>query len=340
MLAPCFPSYGLPPRLYETSFLHSILFLMRFFLYTLGLLTCAPIVSIAQQAPIGLSGTVQTDAGEPLPGATVFIKGTFVGSTTNSEGMFRLLVPAHMLPAPLVVSFIGYESATDTLRSENEPLAIVLQPSPALINEVVVSASRVEENILRAPVTVDKLNSVQLARLTTPDLVTSLARQKGVDVTTSGMFMASLSTRGFGGATSERLVQLVDYMDTQSPSLNINAGNALGLPEVDLASVEVLHGPSSALYGANAFNGVVLSNSKSPYEYEGLSVRLRSGNRDYLDGQLRYALRLGEKFAFKVVGSYARALDWVADNYAALGAAYAPGNNAEDSGLGYDAVNR
>ncbi|WP_139926381.1 carboxypeptidase-like regulatory domain-containing protein [Hymenobacter sp. DG01] len=310
-------------------------------LCTLGLVLSAPIASYAQQAaPVEYYGTVQTDAGEPLPGATVFVKGTYIGSTTNSAGTFRLMVPANLIPAPLSVSFVGYLTSTDTLTNTVRPLSIILQPSAAQINEVVVSASRVEENILRAPVTVDKVNTLQLSRLTQPDLITSLARQKGVDVTTSGMFMASLSTRGFGGATSERLVQLVDLMDTQSPSLNINAGNALGLPELDIASVEVLHGPSSALYGANAFNGVVLTNSKSPFEYEGLSVRLRGGNRDYLDGQLRYAQRIGRKFAFKVSGSYASANDWIANNYDALGESYAAGNNPAGSGLGYDAVNR
>lgn len=301
----------------------------------------APIASFAQQAaPVEYYGTVQTDAGEPLPGATVFIKGTYIGSTTNSAGTFRLMVPANLIPAPLSISFVGYLTSTDTLTRSVRPLSVIMQPSAALINEVVVSASRVEENILRAPVTVDKVNTLGIARMSQPDLITGLARQKGVDVTTSGMFMASLSTRGFSGATSERLVQLVDYMDTQSPSLNINAGNALGLPEVDIASVEILHGPSSALYGANAFNGVVLTNSKSPYEYEGLTVRLRGGNRDYLDGQLRYAKRLGRKFAFKVSGSYASANDWIASNYDALGESYAAGNNRAGSGLGYDAVNR
>ena len=292
------------------------------------------------QTQAELIGTVQTDTGEPLPGATVFVQGTYIGGTTNGQGMFRLLVPAHSLPATVNVSFVGYETHKAVIENAGDKLSVVLLPSPAQINEVVVSASRVEENILRAGVTVDKLNTLQLDRLTQPDLIPGLARMKGVDVTQSGMFMSSLSTRGFNGATSERLVQLIDYMDTQSPSLNINAGNALGLPEIDIASVEVLHGPSSALYGANAFNGVVLTNSKDPYQYEGLSVRLRGGNRDYVDGQLRYAVRFGRKAAFKVSGSYTRALDWMAENYDALSAAYVPNNNPAGSGLGYDAVNR
>lgn len=297
-------------------------------------------VGTAQAQTTEVSGTVQTDAGEALPGATVFIKGTYIGSTTNSEGMFRLDIPNSALPAALSVSYLGFETSRDTIRQAGRPLTIVLQPSTSLINEVVVSASRVEENILRAGVTVDKINAIQLNRFAQPDLLTNLGRQKGVDVTTSGMFLASLSTRGFNGANSERLVQLVDYMDTQSPSLNINAGNSLSLPEVDIESVEILHGPSSALYGANAFNGVVLTNSKDPFQYQGLDVRLRGGNRNYVDGQLRYAQKIGTRLAFKISGSYARALDWTASNYAAQSLLDVPNNNPAGSGLGYDAVNR
>ena len=288
-----------------------------------------------------LMGQVQTDAGEPLPGATVLIKGTFLASPTNGEGRFFLTLPENQRwPLVLSTSYVGYETQLDTLSSGADALRIVLSPAPSLVNEVVVSASRMEERGLQAPVTVDKVSAAAISRLTQPDLITGLARQKGVDVTTSGMFMASLSIRGFGGATSERLVQLVDYMDTQSPSLNINAGNSLGLPEVDIANVEILHGPSSALYGANAFNGVVLTTSKDPFLYEGLSVRLRGGNRDYTDGQLRYALKLGQRFAFKVSDSYSRALDWLASSNDAFDSRYVSNNNVAGSPLGYDAVNR
>ena len=288
-----------------------------------------------------LSGAVLTDTGEALPGATVLIKGTYVAAPTNGDGKFIINVPASLsFPFVIATSYVGYETQYDTLTSTSPPLRIVLAPSFTLVNEVVVSASRREERALEAPVTVDKLNTAAVARLTQADLIQGLARQKGVDVTTSGMFMASMSTRGFGGATSERLVQLVDYMDTQSPSLNINAGNALGLPEVDIANVEVLHGPSSALYGANAFNGVVLTTSKDPFLYEGLNVRLRGGSRDYLDGQARYAVKISRRLAFKVSGSYARAKEWIADNDDAFDRRYVGNNNDRGSVLGYDAINR
>jgi iron complex outermembrane receptor protein len=299
-------------------------------------------LALTAQAQSGsLRGIVQTAAGEALPGATVFIKGTYQGTTSNRAGHFTLpLSRQTSLPLVLSVQFVGFETHADTIRAYDQPLTITLSPSATSLTEVVVAASRVEERALQAPVTVEKLNSQQVARLTAPDLITNLSRLKGIDVTTSGLFMTSISTRGFNGTTSERVLQLVDYMDTQSPSLNLNAGNALGLPEVDIASVEVLYGPSSALYGANAFNGVVLTNSKDPFKYEGLSVRLRGGSRDYVDGQLRYAQRVGQRWAFKIAGSFARAQDWIADNETALSSAYVPNNNLTGSNLGYDAVNR
>ena len=81
-----------------------------------------------------------------------------------------------------------------------------------------------------------------------------------------------------------------------------------------MASVEIVHGPASALYGANAFNGVLLTNSKDPFKDPGLTVRLRGGNRNLLDGQLRYAVKMGERVAFKIAGGATVADDFIADN--------------------------
>jgi iron complex outermembrane receptor protein len=93
----------------------------------------------------------------------------------------------------------------------------------------------------------EKINQQDIKQLTPPDLLHSLTQFKGIDVNVSSMLNNSISTRGFNSASSERLIQLVDYMDIQSPSLNAGSGNSLGLPDIDVASVEVLYGPSSAL---------------------------------------------------------------------------------------------
>ncbi|QIX61401.1 TonB-dependent receptor [Hymenobacter sp. BT18] len=305
------------------------------FLLLLGVAQTA----LAQQDAI-VSGLVQTEVGEPLPGATVFLKGTFVGTSTDRDGRFELRADFGGGPVVLSVSFIGYETKEVSLTSPDANLAVGLTPTVAFTNEVVVAASRVEEGILQAPVTIEKLNSQQIERIPTADIQAGLNHYKGIDVNSASLLMTSVSTRGFNSAKSERIIQLTDYFDTQSPSLNVNAGNLTGVPELDIESIEIIHGPASALYGANAFNGVLLLNTKDPFASEGLSVRLRGGQRSYLDGQLRFAKKLGEKFAFKVVGSYLTADDWLASNFSASSSKIERRNNPEGSGLGYDAVNR
>ena len=286
-----------------------------------------------------ISGTVQTEAGTPLPGATVIIKGTYTGNSTNEEGQFQLKADFSKGPIVLTFSFIGYETQELLLSAPDNAIGITLRPS-AVLDQVVVAASRVEESIGQVPVTVEKLSQRQVEQITTPDLVAGLGRFKGIDVSSSSMLATSFSTRGFNSSRSERVIQLADYMDTQLPSLSSNFGNLLGTPVLDVASVEIVHGPASALYGANAFNGVLLTNSKDPFKDPGLSVRLRGGNRNLLDGQLRYAQKIGERVAFKISGGATVADDFIADNQDATSALIEPANNAAGSALGYDAVSR
>ena len=283
-----------------------------------------------------ITGVVLTNAGEPLPGATIFIKGSFAGTSTNEVGLFRLNVNADKGPVELVISYIGYESQTVQLKPTDNELTINLIPSLVMLNATVVAASRVEESIARAPVTIDKVSAQQIMRFSTPEVLGGLGTLPGIDVNSASMLFTSVSTRGFNTARSERVIQMVDYMDTALPSLNLSPGNLVGIPELDMESIEIIHGPASALYGSNALSGVVLFNSKDPFVYEGLSVRLRGGERNLLDGQLRYAKKLGNKFAFKLNGSVFKANDWVADDYETARNSVNPAG----SPLGYDAVNR
>ncbi|UYZ62381.1 TonB-dependent receptor [Hymenobacter weizhouensis] len=293
-----------------------------------------PLKTLEGQA---VSGTVLTDIGDPLPGATIFVKGTFVGTSTNSEGHFKLDLDFAQGPVTLVVSFIGYENVELPVSEPNQALSISLTPSIIQLNETVVSASRVEESIMRAPITIEKISSRQIEQISTPEVLAGLGQFKGVDVNSASMLFTSISTRGFNTAKSERVVQLYDYTDAQLPSLSLSPGNLLGIPELDMESIEVVHGPASALYGSNALNGVVLFNSKDPFVYEGLTARVRGGQRNFLDAQVRYAHKLGQKWAFKVNGSYIRALDWLAENYEASATSRAI--NPEGSPLGTSAVN-
>ncbi|WP_165370519.1 TonB-dependent receptor [Hymenobacter persicinus] len=309
------------------------------FLVLLLCTLCSSATAWAQNT-ISITGVVQTEAGEPLPGATIFIKGTFIGSSTDRDGKFTLKADFTEPPVIISVSFVGYETRELGISKAQQEVRVVLPVSSTLTNTVVVSASRVAESISQVPVTVEKVNTRQVESLTTPDLLAGLARFKAVDVNSSSLLTSSISTRGFNSSRAERVIQMADYMDTQLPSLSSNFGNLLGIPDLDVESIEIVHGPASALYGANAFNGVVLFNSKDPFVTEGLSIRLRGGNRSLLDGQLRYAKKLTDRLAIKLTGGALTAKDWIADNQDPTSLTIEPNNHAAGSPLGYDAVNR
>ena len=119
-------------------------------------------------------------------------------------------------------------------------------------------------------------------------------------------------------------------------SLSSNFDNLFGTSVLDVASIEIVHGPALAFYGANAFNSVIINNSKDPFHDLGLTVRLWGGNRDLLDGQLRYATTIGDWITFKISGDAIVANDFLADNQSATSTLIEPSNNA----AGYGAVSR
>ena len=285
-----------------------------------------------------VKGKVTATDNSSIPGVSIMVQGKFVGTSTNNDGVFALNVNFDKVPVVLEISYLGYETQKISLNGPNSDLKITLKEAVINFDEVVVSASRVEERILEAPVTVTKISAKQLLAGGGPEMFSNLARYQGIDVNSSSMLLTTISTRGFNSPKSERMIQLADYVDTQVPSLNLNAGNMLGVAELDISSVEIIHGPASALYGANAFNGVLLTNSKDPFFTEGLSVKLRGGNRDLFDGQVRYAAKISDKMAFKVNGSYFTANDWLANDQTAKRITSAK-NYGPGSAFGYDALN-
>ena len=155
-----------------------------------------------------------------------------------------------------------------------------------------------------------------------------------MDITTNSINFQVVNTRGFGNTGNTRFVQLVDGMDTQAPGLNFPVGNLNGPSELDIESLELISGASSALYGPNAVNGILLINSKNAFEYQGLSAYAKSGVNHIggprsqpaplFDASLRYAKAFNNKFAFKVNGSYSQAIDWYGDSDADRNAAQNP----------------
>lgn len=275
-------------------------------------------------AQTNVSGTVTDFAtGQPIAGVNIIVKGKVIGTVTDADGNFALQIKDQP-PLTLVVSFVGYKSAEVAVTGDNTSgLKVTLEEQTMLADEVVISASRVEESILESPVSIEKMDILEVQNTPADNYYKAIANLKGVDVATSSINFQIINTRGFGSTGNTRFVQLTDGMDTQAPALNFPIGNLNGPSELDVESVELIPGASSALYGPNAFNGILLVNSKNPFEYQGLSAFAKAGvnhvgsDADYeggpspvWEGSIRYAKAFNNKIAFKVNASYMQAHDW------------------------------
>lgn len=277
----------------------------------------------AQSGRIQLSGKIKDkNTGEPLPGVTIAIKGTADGTQTDGDGKF-VLKAANTFPLTLVVTYVGYEKQEYVVENEKSNVNFEIKPQSVLVNEIVVSASRVEENILKSPVAIDKLDIIALRETPAPSFYDALENVKGVQLTTSSLTFKVPNTRGFNSPNNFRFMQLVDGVDIQAPTLGASIGNTIGPSELDIRSVEIIPGSSSALYGINSINGLANLQTKNPFLNKGVSVYQRTGV-NHVDGKdhalsflsetaVRVAGTVGanNKFAYRFNASHFQGVDWV-----------------------------
>ncbi|MBB6111594.1 iron complex outermembrane recepter protein [Mucilaginibacter lappiensis] len=235
----------------------------------------------------------------------------------------------------------------DTTSIKNDTTQIKKQQ----LNEVVVSASRISESILRSPVSIEKITAADFRRSAAPSFFDALENVKGVQLITPSLGFRIINTRGFANTTNVRFTQLVDGVDNQAPHIGAPIGNALGPSDLDIESVEIIPGTASALYGLNAINGLANFITKDPFTTQGVSIQQKTGVNHVGDKEtsahlfsetsFRIAKALSKKFAFKLNGTYTTGYDWIADNTADLNAAANAklGIGGGPDNPGYDPVN-
>lgn len=276
-----------------------------------------------------VAGTVKDETGSALPGVNVSIKGTVTGTVTDGSGKFKLNTSVAP-PFTIVISSIGFASQELEITGSKEDIDLQLAEQTMLGEEIVVSGSRVEENIMKSPVTIEKMDIIAIQQTSAPDFYDGISRLKGVTTANGSINLTSYNTRGFATIANTRFVQLVDGVDTSAPVLNFPTGNLTGISELDVESVELVPGAASALYGPNAFNGILLMQGKSPFDYQGLSASVKvgvttssqadanaeaHGTQPYYSAAIRYAKAFNNKFAFKVNFAFLDAKDWRANQY-------------------------
>jgi iron complex outermembrane receptor protein len=292
----------------------------RLFLYISVFFTGNSILIAQDNAVIEVIGVVtDQEKKQPMQDVTVQVKGTVTGVITNSNGNFKLRTRTK-LPFTLVFSSMGFEPQEFEVKELGSALQITMVTRTVLGNEVVVSASRVSENILRSPVAIEKLDIRSIRESPAPGFYDALENVKGVQMTTSSLTFKVPNTRGFNIPNNFRFMQLVDGVDMQAATLGVPLGNAIGPTELDIQSVEITPGAASALYGMNAINGMANLLTKSPFTHQGLSIYQKSGfnHIDEPDHKIsnltelaaRFAKAIGNRFAFKVNISYLTGTDW------------------------------
>ncbi|PJC07299.1 MAG: hypothetical protein CO068_06940, partial [Flavobacteriaceae bacterium CG_4_9_14_0_8_um_filter_34_30] len=267
-----------------------------------------------------ITGNVLDNSGLPILGANIIVTGTSEGTVSDFDGNFRLTVSV-LPPFTISVSSVGYESQSYQITSNNQVVNSVLNEGTSL-DEIIVSASRTPERLFESPVTVERFGIKEVKNTASATFYGGLENLKGVDVNVNSLTFQAVNTRGFATFANTRFVQLVDGMDNSSPALNFVLGNLLGMTELDVHSIELLPGASSALYGANAFNGILFMTSKNPFDFEGISTYYKqgitsqeaAGDNSFFDFGVRVAHKFSEKFAAKANFSYLKGTDWYAVN--------------------------
>ena len=297
-----------------------------------------------------ISGTVSDLNSEKLVGINIYLSSNkTIGSVSDINGDFTLNINAEY-PFRIEISGIGYETTSILIKSSDDLAQnIKLEETILFGEEVVVSASLFEQNILTAPVSIEKLDILDIEQSSAANFYDELYKIKGVDMIVQSLSMRFPNTRGFNGNTNYRINQLVDGVNNSAPGLSFSPGNIFGLVQLDVESVELVVGASSALYGPGGMNGTLLMTSKNPFDYEGLSISLQGGvmhfDNDYdkdpsfmNDFSFRYGKKVSDKVAFKITGGYLKADDWQASDYRNKLNLTNP-NSGRWTDSGYDGVN-
>ncbi|HVE70950.1 MAG TPA: TonB-dependent receptor [Thermoanaerobaculia bacterium] len=175
----------------------------------------------------------------------------------------------------------------------------------------VYSASRRVERVVEAPAAVTVMSQEDIAAVApsgqAPRIVESAP---GVDFTNSGLYDTNFNARGFNSSLNRRILTLIDGRDPAVAFLGSQEWAALSFPLDEMASVELVRGPGSALYGANAFSGVLNMTTRSPKASPGGRLMLSAGDLNTRRGDIRHAGGIGAEWFYRVVGGYQQSDDF------------------------------
>jgi TonB-linked SusC/RagA family outer membrane protein len=284
--------------------------------------------SFAQQTRV--TGKISDMNNEPLPGATVLVKGTTRGTVSGVDGMYAIEAAAG---ETLVFSFVGFEPKEEVVG--NATVINVSLSEGVALTEVVVTALGVERETKALGYSVQAVDGSRFTEARETNVINSLSgRVAGVQITNSSSGVGGSTRVVIRGESSLNInanqplfvvdgVPISNNIVGSSGSSNqeVDYGNAAGeINPDDIASMTVLKGPAAAaLYGSRAANGAILITTKSGKGKKGLGVTINSNTTfDNVlrlpDWQDKYGQGNNGQFAF-VNGAGAGTADGVDESW-------------------------
>jgi TonB-dependent starch-binding outer membrane protein SusC len=227
-----------------------------------AMILIAPLPVISQTQPSGVSGQVTDEQGVGMPGVTVVIENTTLGTSTDLDGYYQIDLPPDIEDPVLVFTFIGFERLARAVGTDSQ-IDVVLTEEVQAIDEVVFVGYGVQRRVdLTGSVSV--VESERLRSVPVPGVDQALqGRAAGVNVThNTGMPGEGVSVRirGVGSISSSNdPLYIVDGVPTVD-ALNVLSPN-------DIESISILKdAASAAIYGSRANNGVILITTRKGIE--------------------------------------------------------------------------
>jgi outer membrane receptor protein involved in Fe transport len=275
------------------------------------LLLMSPQFAHAQGTGTVTGRVVRAGEDSPLASVSVTVRATGQSAVTGTDGRYTL----HRVPTgaqTILFRWLGYrptEVQTTVVAESTTTVNAGLEPAVVSLTEIVVSAaSRAPERIVEAPAAISVIEP-QVLRSTSITGQAPLALQTapGVDVVQSGVNDFNVNARGFNSTLNRRMLVLQDGRDLSIAFLGAQEWNGMVQPLEDLGRLEVVRGPGSALYGANAFSGVINIVTPDAREVAGTKLTLAGGELETFRGDFRQAGVFGaDRFGYRFNAGYNR----------------------------------
>lgn len=309
-------------------------------LFLLVLLVAANTNTVLAQKTYTISGTVKDSITRTtLAGATVSVGALNKVLSTDKAGAFTFTYAGAEKSITIKASHVGWNAKSISLPLETssdkiEVEILLLQSNKNMGDVIVYAASRQAEKLTTAPAAISVVTPAQIEIASSHGLVgKTMEHQLGVDVVQSGANDFNINSRGFNASINRRMLVLVDGRDPSTPLINLNEWNSLSSLLGDVQSIEVVRGPGSALYGPNAYNGVVNIRTSDPKDILGTRITLMGGEWETYKGAIRHAGEFGD-LSYKITLGASRQL-----NYSVVSRlldSTKPNNGLEYAGIAHD----